>query len=124
MAAVLVIDDDPSYRTALRRALVLEGFRVILASDGNEGLELFRVRPPDLVVVEKFGEQEQGGKGLIDEILQTIAAGIPLLISVPMAALPLWQEVTGELGSVIEFNEPAFERWWQEVSLQSRPSDG
>ena len=78
----------------------------------------------DLVVVEKFGEQEQGGKGLIDEILQTIAAGIPLLISVPMAALPLWQEVTGELGSVIEFNEPAFERWWQEVSLQSRPSDG
>ena len=60
MAAVLVIDDDPSYRTALRRALVLEGFRVILASDGDEGLELFRMRPPDLVVVDLFMPGQEG----------------------------------------------------------------
>ena len=45
----------------------------------------------DLVVVEKFDEHEQKGKGLIDEILQTIVAGIPLLISVPEAALPAWK---------------------------------
>ena len=31
----------------------------------------------DLVVVEKFGELEQNGQGLIDEILRTIAADIP-----------------------------------------------
>ena len=67
----------------------------------------------DLVVVEKFGEQEQAGKGLIDEIMQTVAAGIPLLISVPAAALPLWQERSGELGGVIEFTEQAFDDWWR-----------
>ena len=70
----------------------------------------------DLVVVEKFGEQEQAGGGLIDEIMQTIAAGIPLLISVPAAALPLWQERSGELGSVIEFSRQAFEDWWRQAS--------
>lgn len=76
----------------------------------------------DLVVVEKFGEQEQAGKGLIDEILQTIAAGIPLLIAVPEAALPLWQEFSGELGGVVDFDLAAFDRWWRQVeSGQGRP---
>ena len=70
----------------------------------------------DLVVVEKFGELEQNGEGLIDEIFQTIAAGIPLLIAVPESALPLWQECSGELGSVLPFSEAAFEQWWQETA--------
>jgi len=69
----------------------------------------------DLVVVEKFGELEQKGKGLIDEILQTIVEGIPLLIAVPEAALPLWQERSGELGSVLAFSEEAFQQWWQNL---------
>jgi nucleoside-triphosphatase THEP1 len=69
----------------------------------------------DLVVVEKFGELEQNGQGLIDEILQTIVEGIPLLISVPEAALPIWQERSGELGSVLSFSEEAFQQWWQSI---------
>lgn len=73
----------------------------------------------DLVVVEKFGEQEQTGRGLIDEILQTIAADIPLLISVPAAALPLWQEVSGELGGVLDFDEAEFDRWWLQVERRA-----
>ncbi len=66
----------------------------------------------DLMVIEKFGEKEQEGKGLIDEIMQTIVEGIPLLISVPEAALPIWQERSGELGSVLDFSEAVFESWW------------
>ena len=69
----------------------------------------------DLVVVEKFGEQEQNGKGLIDEILRTIVEGIPLLISIPEAALPIWQERSGELGSVLPFSEEAFQQWWKSI---------
>ena len=70
----------------------------------------------DLVVVEKFGDLEQNGNGLIDEILQTIAEGIPLLISVPEAALPVWQDWSGELGSVLPFTEEACEQWWQNLN--------
>ena len=71
----------------------------------------------DLVVVEKFGELEQKGQGLIDEILQTIVEGIPLLISMPESALPAWQERSGNLGSVLDFNEQEFEQWWQGISM-------
>ena len=70
----------------------------------------------ELVVVDKFGELEQKGQGLIDEIMQAIIEGIPLLISVPEAALPVWQERSGEMGGVLPFNEEAFEQWWQRVS--------
>ena len=72
----------------------------------------------DLLVIEKFGELEQNGQGLIDEIFQIITAGIPLLISVPEAALPLWQERSGEMGVVLPFNEEAFLQWWQGVARQ------
>jgi len=73
----------------------------------------------DLVVIEKFGELEQNGQGLIDEILNTISEGIPLLISVPEAALPVWQERSGELGAVLAFSEEAFQQWWQDLAGQT-----
>jgi nucleoside-triphosphatase THEP1 len=69
----------------------------------------------DLVVVEKFGELEQDGKGLIDDIIQTIAEGIPLVISMSQTALPAWQELSGGLGDVLVFEETAFEQWWQNI---------
>jgi len=70
----------------------------------------------DLIVVEKFGELEQDGKGLIDEVFQAITEGIPLLICVPEVALPIWQERTGELGSVLPFTEEGFQQWWQNLT--------
>ena len=36
---LLVVDDEPPMRTALKRALELGGFEVALAADGSEGLE-------------------------------------------------------------------------------------
>jgi nucleoside-triphosphatase THEP1 len=69
----------------------------------------------DLVVIEKFGALEQSGKGLIDDILTAIVADIPLVISMPQSALPVWQELSGGLGDVLAFEEAAFEQWWQNV---------
>lgn len=69
----------------------------------------------DLIVIEKFGEMEQGGKGLIDEIMETIVEGIPLLISMSESALPIWQERSGGLGEVVDFDEKSFETWWRQT---------
>ncbi|MFT4650500.1 MAG: nucleoside-triphosphatase THEP1 [Flavobacteriales bacterium] len=69
----------------------------------------------DLVVIEKFGALEQRGEGLIDDILLTIAEGIPLVISMSQTALPVWQELSGGLGDVLAFEERAFEQWWQNI---------
>jgi two-component system response regulator MprA len=49
---LLVVDDEPPMRTALKRALELGGFQVSLAADGREGLESAAQLHPDLVVLD------------------------------------------------------------------------
>ena len=43
---ILVVDDEQSYRDALRVALEREGFRVEVAADGAEAIARFDARPP------------------------------------------------------------------------------
>lgn len=52
MAKLLIVDDDPAVRASLDRALRVQGYEVISASDGLEGLELLRSEHPDLVVLD------------------------------------------------------------------------
>ena len=47
---VLVIDDDPVIVKLLRVNFELEGFNVISAADGREGVEMARAERPDVVV--------------------------------------------------------------------------
>jgi two-component system response regulator MprA len=49
---LLVVDDEPPMRTALKRALELGGFEVALAADGSQGLESAAAIRPDLVVLD------------------------------------------------------------------------
>jgi two-component system response regulator MprA len=49
---VLVVDDDPELRAALRRALRLDGFTVRTADDGEEALALLQAQPSDVVVLD------------------------------------------------------------------------
>ena len=51
-ASVLVVDDDPSLRSALRRALEMDRYRVSLAADGQQALELIRAEHFDAVVLD------------------------------------------------------------------------
>jgi two-component system response regulator MprA len=47
-----VVDDDEQLLTALRRALVFEGYDVTVAASGEAGLRAALERPPDLVVLD------------------------------------------------------------------------
>ena len=51
-AKVLIVDDEFAIRDALGRKLQREGFEVVLAGDGLEGLRLFHSERPDLVVLD------------------------------------------------------------------------
>jgi two-component system KDP operon response regulator KdpE len=52
MATVLVVDDEPQVRHALRRALEGEGDRVLCAATGTEAVDLAAAETPDLVVLD------------------------------------------------------------------------
>ena len=52
MTRVLVIEDEESFRDALKFMLSREGFDVILAPNGAEGIKLFDSMNPDLVLLD------------------------------------------------------------------------
>jgi len=66
----------------------------------------------DLVIIEKFGAQEQTGGGLADDILHVITEGVPLLVAVPEPGLDAWQKRTGGMGDQLPYREQAFRDWW------------
>jgi two-component system KDP operon response regulator KdpE len=49
---VLVIDDEPQITRVLRAALSAQGYDVRTANDPEEGLQVFRDWPPDLVITD------------------------------------------------------------------------
>jgi two-component system response regulator (stage 0 sporulation protein F) len=52
MATILVIDDEQSIRGLLKEVLEKEGYRVLEASDGREGLAMYQKHPADLVIMD------------------------------------------------------------------------
>jgi two-component system, OmpR family, response regulator MprA len=49
---LLVIEDDDAVRSAIRRALLLAGYEVLLAADGQEGLLKAGTTVPDAIVLD------------------------------------------------------------------------
>lgn len=52
MTTVLLIEDHAPLRRNLREILTLEGFTVVEAADGSEGLRLARASRPDLILCD------------------------------------------------------------------------
>jgi DNA-binding response OmpR family regulator len=51
-ARILVVEDHPTMRDAMRLVLEGEGFAIDEASDGDTALEMVRADPPDLVFLD------------------------------------------------------------------------
>lgn len=49
---ILIIEDDPSILLGLEKNLKFEGFRVLVASDGEQGLEMAIDKKPDLLLLD------------------------------------------------------------------------
>ena len=52
MATLLVIEDEAPLRANIARLLTAEGYRVIAAADGDEGIRRVRENRPDLVICD------------------------------------------------------------------------
>ncbi len=80
MPSVLVIDDEPSVREFLRDTLVAEGFRVLLACDGREGIQMAVEREPDMIILDLMMPQVSGFDVIRQLNRHPIAAQIPVII--------------------------------------------
>ena len=52
MARILLIEDNADAREALRALLELDGYEVLAAADGAEGLDLARTKAPEVALVD------------------------------------------------------------------------
>lgn len=58
---ILVIDDDPDILESILAILQSEGYSVVTAMDGKEGLEKFKNAKPDLVLCDMMMERVDAG---------------------------------------------------------------
>lgn len=49
---ILIVDDDAQIRASLRKALRAEGYEVVSAADGQEGIEKFNANAIDLLLLD------------------------------------------------------------------------
>jgi DNA-binding response OmpR family regulator len=54
MRRILMIDDDPAVGAATKLMLEHEGFDVTVVEDGQSGLNQFKLRPYDAIIVDIF----------------------------------------------------------------------
>ena len=67
---VLVVDDEVSVRAVIGRALEKNGYRVLLASDGKEGIAQLESHPDDLrLVVLDWHLPGDPGERTFDELI-------------------------------------------------------
>ena len=69
MSKILVIDDEQGIRNLLDTLLSLKSYEVVLASNGQKGLELFRRERPDVVVLD-LKMPEMNGLTVLQQVRQ------------------------------------------------------
>lgn len=63
---ILVIDDEPTALDVIRKILQHGGYEVLVAENGQEGVELFRKDPCDLVVTDMVMPVKDGLQTILD----------------------------------------------------------
>jgi len=60
MARILVIDDEPAILLMIKKMIEKAGHEVDIALNGREGLELFELNCPDLIITDIIMPQKEG----------------------------------------------------------------
>jgi hypothetical protein len=81
----------------------------------------------DLVIINRFGNAEAAGGGLIDLITSALNAGIPVLIAVPEHRFPALIKFSAGMNVRLACRREALDRWWKSVTgapANGGPSNG
>jgi DNA-binding response OmpR family regulator len=50
---ILIVDDEMDMRSVLEKALTVEGYSIVTACNGNDGLVAIRSELPDLIILDR-----------------------------------------------------------------------
>lgn len=86
MPKILIIDDDPNIRELYEEEFISEGFDVILAENGAEGIEKIKNELPDIIILD-IGMPEKNGLDVLSEV-SSISNTVPIIVN---TAYPLFK---------------------------------
>lgn len=81
MKTILIVDDDADFAEAIASYLRANGFQVLEARDGAEGLRLAKMRHPDLVIMDVVMSERTEGFFTVQEMRRTAALkDVPIFV--------------------------------------------
>ena len=66
MARILIIDNDVQILNMLRQTLEREGYDVLKASNGKQGIRLHREEPVDLIITDIIMPEKEGIETILE----------------------------------------------------------
>ncbi len=78
MTTILLVEDDKNQRLLYEQELKLEGYEIVTAADGEEGLRKVQEQPPDMIIMDINMPKMNG----IDAMGKIVSKhnGIPIII--------------------------------------------
>ncbi len=106
MARILVFDDDPEMREAVRGILEEAGHEVEEAPDGEHGMQLYREQPSDIVITDIRMPQKTG-----NETIMELRSEFPYVKIIAMSGggtvgADLYMQVARKLGADFAITKP------------------
>lgn len=77
---ILIIEDEEIISTLLQNKLAKEGFNVVVAINGEDGLQQMKAARPDLVLLDIIMPQKDGFQVMEEMHRDEKLAGIPVII--------------------------------------------
>jgi CheY-like chemotaxis protein len=100
--SILLIDDSAPVREVLRLALESEGYAVLEAADGREGMAMFREHRPAVTIVDIIMPEMDG----IETVREILAIDPGAIVFTMSGADDDYQEVARMLGARRGFRKP------------------
>jgi len=102
---ILYVDDDEDHRFAIRQILESAGHEMVEASDGEEGLRVFREQRPDLVLLDLMMEEVDAGVALLKQIRE-VSTSLPIYLLSSVGDTLAMTTSTAKLGFDGVFQKP------------------
>lgn len=104
-STILIVDDEPHMRRVTELSLRRGGYDILIGRNGREGLELARVRQPELIVMDVLMPEMDGLTALRELKNDPATAGIPVVLLSARGHILLPDEA-GSCGAALFLTKP------------------
>ncbi len=111
-AKILIVDDDADFAKSTKMILLADGYEVVIASDGKEGLRKIQEEKPDLVILDIMMESIFEGFSLVTSVRSD-----PQLAAFKNIPILMVSSVRSDTGSRFSFEDE------EDMGSLSEPDD-